>query len=374
METLFRRCLGRENDMPRIYVEFGQLKQFGNDCKSISAKIEDIKSKFKSTAGKLDWDVKFMSDINNAANQLTRKLDNQAQALKSYQIFLNDTHDKYMKLDNEKFQVDIFQGITIPIGGSTTTPATDSKPWWESAWNVVTDVGSNVIKWTKENFSSVVDIIIGGAFVATGIFSIIASAGLSTPASVVAISVGINKIVGASWDIADGDKGSGKDFSDGLGWIVGKGAERLGGDYSTGEFVGKFIGTGIEIGAGAYAGIEIAQAARVATGATEANKIAKAAKTIKNVGEKAKIVGDYAKGDYVSGTTGLIFEILPESELCGRPTQAVTNYVKGIIAEKAAMKSMEEGLNYVIKNYVVAPTPRASVDTNNISLEFAPAI
>ena len=85
--------------MPRVYVEFGQLIQSGNDCKSISLMIDGIKSAFQNTVSALDWDVQYMSDINNTAKQLTRKMDNCVQTLKSYQSFLYETHDKYAKLE-----------------------------------------------------------------------------------------------------------------------------------------------------------------------------------------------------------------------------------------------------------------------------------
>ena len=85
--------------MPRVYVEFGQLKQFGNDYRSISSMIDGIKSAFQSTVGALDWDVQYMSDIKSTADQLTRKMDNYVQALKNYQSFLYEASDKYSRLE-----------------------------------------------------------------------------------------------------------------------------------------------------------------------------------------------------------------------------------------------------------------------------------
>ena len=69
--------------MPRIYVEFAGLKQAGTTCRDVSSKVSDIRSNFKNTIRQLDWDVKFQSDINSTASQLSRKLDAYAAALHS---------------------------------------------------------------------------------------------------------------------------------------------------------------------------------------------------------------------------------------------------------------------------------------------------
>lgn len=73
--------------MPRIYVEFAGLKQAGTTCRDVSSKVSDIRSNFKNTIRQLDWDVKFQSDINSTASQLSRKLDAYAAALKNTNSF-----------------------------------------------------------------------------------------------------------------------------------------------------------------------------------------------------------------------------------------------------------------------------------------------
>lgn len=93
--------------MPRIYVEFDRLKQLGDSCKTVSSKVDGIKSDFQRTVNQLDWDVKYESDINNTAKQLAQKLDRYVQALKSYQSFISEAYDQYVKLDNEKFELSV---------------------------------------------------------------------------------------------------------------------------------------------------------------------------------------------------------------------------------------------------------------------------
>ena len=89
--------------MPRIHVEFAGLKQAGTTCRDVSSKVSDIRSNFKNTIRQLDWDVKFQSDINSTASQLSRKLDAYAAALKKYQQFLDEAHSTYRELDQLEF-------------------------------------------------------------------------------------------------------------------------------------------------------------------------------------------------------------------------------------------------------------------------------
>lgn len=100
--------------MPRIYVEFAQLKQQSDKCTTLAGKIDGIRSNIEYAVSQLDWDVKIGSDVNNTANQIARKLNAYVYALKNYQSFLTDAHDKYARLDDEKFG-DIKIGIGTPI-------------------------------------------------------------------------------------------------------------------------------------------------------------------------------------------------------------------------------------------------------------------
>lgn len=94
--------------MSRVYVEFNALKQIGGDCKTVSDRIDVIGSELKYTIQRLDWDVKYKDSINTKANQLTKKLDNYAKILASYQKFMDEAYEAYIKLDTKEVN-DYFQ-------------------------------------------------------------------------------------------------------------------------------------------------------------------------------------------------------------------------------------------------------------------------
>lgn len=88
--------------MPRIYVEFSRLSQIGNSCKMIASRIDTIQSDFQNTVRRLDWDIRFESNINSTAMQLARKLEQYSRALESYQRFIEDSYNEYIKLNEYK--------------------------------------------------------------------------------------------------------------------------------------------------------------------------------------------------------------------------------------------------------------------------------
>lgn len=88
--------------MPRIYVEFSGLDQIGSCCKSVASKIDTIQSDFQHTVRQLDWDIRFESNINSTATQLSRKLEQYSRALEAYQHFIEDTRGKYAELEGYK--------------------------------------------------------------------------------------------------------------------------------------------------------------------------------------------------------------------------------------------------------------------------------
>lgn len=91
--------------MPRIYVEFAGMKQVGSSCKAVSSSVSSIRFDFRHTVSRLDWDVKYKSDINATAEQISLKLDSYSQALKAYQSFIDSTYEQYIKLEGEKFEL-----------------------------------------------------------------------------------------------------------------------------------------------------------------------------------------------------------------------------------------------------------------------------
>lgn len=88
--------------MPRIYVEFSALSQIGSRCNTVATKISTIQNDFQHTVRQLDWDIRFESNINSTATQLTRKLEQYSRALEAFHRFIEDAHDEYIKLDEYK--------------------------------------------------------------------------------------------------------------------------------------------------------------------------------------------------------------------------------------------------------------------------------
>ena len=88
--------------MPRIYVEFNQMKQLSSDCQKISSRVGAIQSDFQRIVRQLDWNVRYQSNINSTANILGRKLQGYTRSLNGYQYFLDETYIKYRNLDADK--------------------------------------------------------------------------------------------------------------------------------------------------------------------------------------------------------------------------------------------------------------------------------
>lgn len=105
--------------MPRIYVEYARMKEMGNSCKAVSSLVSNIRSGFRHTVSQLDWDVKYQSNINATAEQLSRKLEGYSQALKTYQSFLDGAYDQYVKLDEVKFELPSNDGLVQNISAES---------------------------------------------------------------------------------------------------------------------------------------------------------------------------------------------------------------------------------------------------------------
>lgn len=101
--------------MPRIYVEFSGLNQIGSRCKSVASSVDSIQSDFQRTVQQLDWDIRFESNINSTATQLSRKLESYSRTLESYQRFIEDARGEYVKLNEYKKTTDYFEKIDVVI-------------------------------------------------------------------------------------------------------------------------------------------------------------------------------------------------------------------------------------------------------------------
>ena len=101
--------------MPRIYVEFSGLNQIGSRCKFVASSVDSIQSDFQRTVRQLDWDIRFESNINSTATQLSRKLESYSRTLESYQRFIEDARGEYVKLNEYKKTTDYFEKIDVVI-------------------------------------------------------------------------------------------------------------------------------------------------------------------------------------------------------------------------------------------------------------------
>lgn len=88
--------------MPRIYVDFSKLDNIGNRCKLLSSQIDIIQDDFQHTINSLDWDIRFKSNINSTATQLSKKLDQYSKNLEVLQQFIEGAQSEYIKLDEYK--------------------------------------------------------------------------------------------------------------------------------------------------------------------------------------------------------------------------------------------------------------------------------
>lgn len=85
--------------MTRIYVEFNKFKQLDSKCRQASSKIDSIQSEFQNVIRKLDWDIRYQSNINSTAGILAKKMEGYSKALDNYQKYLETAYNEYLKLD-----------------------------------------------------------------------------------------------------------------------------------------------------------------------------------------------------------------------------------------------------------------------------------
>lgn len=100
--------------MPEIYVDFNKMKQIGSQCKTLSSQIRAIDSEFQQIIRQLDWDVKYQSNINGTAMQLSQKMGQYTAILEKYRQFIEEAYEKYSALDCEKFEI-AFDTEGLPI-------------------------------------------------------------------------------------------------------------------------------------------------------------------------------------------------------------------------------------------------------------------
>lgn len=93
--------------MPRVVVNIDRLDTLAQECDAIAANLKTIQSDFWHQIQKLDWEVRYSSDINRTATQISRKIESYVSSLTEYQKFLQDAYQKYSDLDTYKDHTDL---------------------------------------------------------------------------------------------------------------------------------------------------------------------------------------------------------------------------------------------------------------------------
>lgn len=112
--------------MPRIYVEFQNMRQIGTRCRSAAARISSIDAEVQRVVRQMDWDIRYEADINATARRISQKLSGYAAALNRYQRFIEDACAQYVRLDSE-MDGEITEDAAVKPESSGTS-------WWDSFW------------------------------------------------------------------------------------------------------------------------------------------------------------------------------------------------------------------------------------------------
>ncbi len=129
--------------MPRIYADLDGLAQLGDRCRSISSSVSSICSNLQSTVSRLDWDIRYESDINNTANWIADQLQAYSRSLGQYRSFLQEAQQKYSSLNSFRpggFQLDAQDGT-----GASAEPSLWERFWSAYGWDGLLG-GSGYIK------------------------------------------------------------------------------------------------------------------------------------------------------------------------------------------------------------------------------------
>ena len=169
-------------NMARVYVAFSKLENVGSYCGTAASKIGSIQSDFQTTVSRLDWDIKFESDINSTAAEISEKLEAYAAALKEYSQFIEDVCEEYARLDEYEdpsvtietiagksessesgtslSDTSVLQEILYSFGlfGKITkyiTNLSDNSEWYEwvsdglSGWNLISKLSTDISNYAK---------------------------------------------------------------------------------------------------------------------------------------------------------------------------------------------------------------------------------
>ncbi len=103
--------------MPYIKVNIAKIKNYSSEIASFSARVRSIKEDFNYYAGRLDWDVKSSSNINNRINAISRELETELATCNKMQSFLLAAAGMYDELEGNRSSVSEF-AASHAIGGN----------------------------------------------------------------------------------------------------------------------------------------------------------------------------------------------------------------------------------------------------------------
>ena len=200
--------------MPRIYVQFSGLDRIESQCGIIATKIDDIRSDLKGTIKKLDWDVRYESDIDGTADRIAKKLDGYEEALKNYKKFIEDARREYVKLDEYDSEK---TGLLEALKGGISTYIED----WKTGAEIIKTSISNCVSAIAEDYESkgalyrfvngalgLAKAVGGGLTVAGAILGTGVTAGMGAPATVLVGAYGANTAISGItdfWNALTGD-------------------------------------------------------------------------------------------------------------------------------------------------------------------------
>lgn len=104
--------------MPYIKVNIAKIKNYSSEIASFSTSVRSIKENFNDYAGRLDWDVKSSSNINNRINAISRELETELSSCNKMQSFLLTAAGKYDELEGNRTGSSSEFAASHTIGGA----------------------------------------------------------------------------------------------------------------------------------------------------------------------------------------------------------------------------------------------------------------
>lgn len=117
-----------------IYVQPDRLKNASSEFRELAWKIQNVENSVNYIANSLDWNVKSKATVNNALNDIKKRLNRYENALTSYSSFLTDAANTYNQLDtqgrsdSDSLKNNLYQGGQSGSSDSRPGNTNHSKP------------------------------------------------------------------------------------------------------------------------------------------------------------------------------------------------------------------------------------------------------